>query len=205
MDKFLGILIILLLFIIVLYIPHLREMYYHKKLHLFVLWCISQNRSKYSDATELYMHIHNANLRIPDEYKLDEEDFDSIKNILKAYKEDLNLNYINGNLGIDKWVYEFSYQEYFFFTLHTFLEKHAKHTDFINEELYVIANREETKDGYISITYKLTDFATIYYKLYLISELECENNKRINKFNYYRDSESIKNTIETKLINRDNL
>ena len=57
-----------------------------------------------------------------------------------------------------------------------------------------------SKDGSYSTTYELTEYGIIFHKLYLLTELVCEHNEKINKTNDYYCSSKIKEYLKSKQI-----
>lgn len=196
-----GIEVSILLFI-GLFLDISFKSYERKKLFEDISWCIvkeSNLRGK-SRHSSLYSVVFNFfegvdyGIKIEDfiplELQLDGCDNERtvIINILDAYQSDLSTLYFRNTLNFDRIIASFGQSEYFAFSLFWFLYKNSDSKDFNNMQIFDDNN-------------KFTEFGFIYYKLYYLTAVVCEKNKRISKKNGTGDySERIMKTIKDSIV-----
>ena len=188
-----GVLIIVFWFV-------LDKLYHHhleKKLIEHVRWCTAYN--DYRESLYFYIYDKYSKLNIEKKYRLKQSDKQLIGDIIKAYQEDLTKSYMQDNLITNKRIASFTNEEYFFFSLRAFLCNHECELEFLGKSMYNILNQKYYGNSLsFSATYGLNEYSETFHRLYLVSELVCENSERINKCGYYYNSTNIKETLDTK-------
>ena len=154
-----------------------------------VKWCVK-------DFSFYDLYDWSAKLNIEKKYRLTNNDETIVKDILKKHLENLKENYAGDNLKANAHIASFSCEEYFCFSLTAFLKD-----NYTNNELYGSCISQEGSFGRpYSRTFELTEYGIVFNKLYLLSELVCEQSKNINKNGDFDFSDKIKNNIKSKQI-----
>ena len=108
---------------------------------------------------------------IEDKYWLRENEFDYARQILKEYQQDLIRKYFANHLVVYPFTRKSTEAEYFFTTLEDFLEEHECEKVFAGNQMYIRKEHKERgscEGTPLEANYQLTDFAVVYYKMYLI-------------------------------------
>lgn len=181
-------------------IGKLMESSIEKKLQEQVRWCTTENSRYYRDGFRLTEYIYNYSIKlnIDEKYRLAKDDEPMITKTLEKYSENLGKSYLDGLLIKDKHIASFSCEEYFFFSLTSFLRENECSLKFLGNNMYTISNKKEYGGFSYTATYELNEFSILYHKLYLLTVLYCEASENIQKHCYLGLSDSIKKTIDTK-------
>ena len=159
-----------------------------------VKWCVK-------DFSLYDLYDCSAKLNIEKQYRLTLNDETMVKDILKKFLDNLKENYTCDNLKVNPHIASFSYKEYFCFSLTAFLRSHYIKRTFYNNELYsTFVLQEGSFEHPFSRTYELTEYGITLNKLYLLSELVCEQSKNVNKNGNFYSSDNIKKNIKSKQI-----
>lgn len=189
-----------------------REYSQEKKLRDLVSWsaigdyCPGLGRHSY--VRELLIEVLNAqcNNAIDKKYSITEDsEKKCVIEIIEAYQKDIMRSYFKGQLIVIKSKYAISGADYFMISLCNFLKDHQCDYQFLGHEMHKerIAYKEYGAWGgtLFDATYSLTDFATVYHKLYYITYLFCKNSEIANPSGYaYNNEKYIKEILDTKQI-----
>ncbi len=142
--------IIILLVLVILYILYK----YHNKnsLKKKIAWCVLELRDLIFN---IYYTQSSSSISIEKKYRINDNDEDTIREIIKTYQQEL-IEYYFKDYEIN--YYKLSGKAYFFYTLKAFLEKYESETYFNDKKLKTNEN-------------KLTPYGISYYKLYYISQM----------------------------------
>ena len=179
-------------------------------LHQVSWWAISGFPGRTSSLLE-YIYNIQSELDVETKYCIGIKDIGAFEeqpaiNILAACVKDMELKYFTGELNINRGIARLEHEEYFMFILNEFLSKHRYEVTFNENSMYIITdtkyNEKRSGFGWEEATYKFTDYAVVYHKLYLLSALFREQNENIKKIyklnkNY---SDSIKEALDKKEI-----
>ena len=154
-----------------------------------VKWCIK-------DFSFYDLYDWSEKLNIEKKYRLTNNDEIIVKDILKKHLENLKENYACDNLKANAYIASFSSKEYFCFSLTAFLRD-----NYTNNELYgCCISQEGSFSRPYSRTFELTEYGIAFNKLYLLTELVCEQSKSINKNGNFNSSDKIKKNIKSKQL-----
>lgn len=87
--------------------------------------------------------------------------------------------------------------DYFMFYLCCFLRRYECKLSFKENDMYYRSCNSENSSGF-GICYNLTNFAVVYYKLYYIAYIFCENKNIIGFCG--RESKQIKESIDSRTV-----
>ena len=191
----------LLLFFFFFHLPNLQQLYRGKNITEKVRWIASKQteQPKYNDYyggenLNYYLNVNNdefssytikgtkinrSPLTISKEYQID---FDSaqeklyVSEILESFKKHKIDNFFRENKhslsGKHKAIYKMRDLDYFMFSLLCYLENCVKY------DSYDFRDKIYEKEDWFDKSYfkcKLTDCGRVYYKIYLIASMYCEN------------------------------
>lgn len=189
------------------------KLHLHKQLYEYVRWCTVNDSHTRSNLTLLNL-LHNAFVQankkssdyffpkadrafpIPEKfYFKSAEECKIVSEILSLYQQDLVQQYFEGTMKPDRSIGKLANAEFFLVTLKNFLKKHQLDLTFNGKTMYTT----ERKNNY-TLTYKLSDYATVYYKIFLVAMTHCntltENHASTNSA-IYNEIETIKKAIDT--------
>lgn len=189
-------LIVIMPFLIGLF-NHLKKCIAKNKLKEQVCWCTVPGYHREMSLLDC-IYEQSKNLIIEKEYKLTVVDKLVIKEILEKYCKDLSDSFFRNELKLDYRFTKFSNQEYFFFSLAAFLRKNQYNCYFNSNKMYDSKTIHKYDNVQRDEQYKLLEYGVIFNKLYLIAELYCENNKKINCDNSFNFSPNIKRILSDK-------
>lgn len=138
-----------------------------------VKWCVTcDSFSGTAPEREMIKHIFylQGNLSVEKKYRITEDEYYIIIDILKSYQQNLIQRYFADTLPNDNH----DNRAYFVITLRDFLEKHQCDTTFNGEEMYTTKDYKSYDTWGVtsfSATYALTDYAVTYNKVLYISQL----------------------------------
>lgn len=183
-----------------------------KKLRDLVSWSVlgdySPTLGRYSYVRELLVTVLNAqyNDEIDKKYRIIEEtEKQYVIQIIEEYQKDIMRSYFQGHMTLIKSKYEVRGKDYFMIALRDFLESHQCDEKFLGHDMR--KERLEYKrygdwgGPCYDATYSVSDFATVYHKLYYITYLYCKNSKIANpNGNRFNNDSFIKEILDTKQI-----
>lgn len=152
----------------------------HQKIFSDVKWCIANNPNSISSEDQRCdLKLRNAILRLQEElsitkeYRIVEDEFDFVIDIIHCYQNDLAQKYFNGFALNYR---NLSEEEYYIVTFNAFLERHECERTLNDNEMYL--TKEYKSYGswgapLFDAKYDLTDFAVTYHKLYYITQFKC--------------------------------
>ena len=196
----------------------------HKEKQLFgrVSWCVtddSNTRCNMSLLDWLNRVPHYSKKKSPDcffpnadklfvideKYWLQsEEEFATAREILCVYQKELSQKYFSGHLSAGGSMSKLTNEEYFLVTLKDFLEKYECKKVFWDHDMYT--TKEYKSYGswggpLFDATYVLSDFAVVYHKMYLITQIYCltlrKNASNTNALSFER-TEATKKVLDTR-------
>ena len=178
------------------------------KLKEFVKWCIIEDKPKVNTyKTSLYNSINEIQneLNILSEYRLStNNDWDTVKKILKEFQRIIILSYFSDTLPTPKIKSnsEIENDTCFFYLLQRYLAEHRYESSFLGYKMQEVIKKTDKPDTITDLSeseYELTDFSLIFNKLYYITYLYCKNNPILNpKGKYWNDEAEIEKTIKLK-------
>ena len=130
---------------------------------------------------------------------LEQEDISIMEDILKLYQEELIENYFCESLSVDKNLLSVLHEEYFFYTLLCYLDRHNCSTTLCGHTKYSLISMEnygQYGGQLYDAKYSLTKFGMIYQKLFYASCIFCENNERTKRFLNRNISNGVKDCID---------
>jgi hypothetical protein len=181
------------------FVTKFLKLYRKNELFKHVSWIASNKKRNMS----LWVYVHNAQIhcKIHEQYRIStEEEWEFVREILKEFKNDLSRNYFDGVLKIIRSKYVITEEQYFMFTLCSFLKEHQCDREFIGYDMRIdTLDHKSYGNGCYSATYIISDFSIVFHKLLYIAYLECKNSKGINQDGaYYFNEKSIEDVLETK-------
>lgn len=172
-----------------------------------VAWCVTKDNSLYRCNLRLRDYIHNAQnrLRIPDEYRIQSDEWNIVNEILCQYQSDLKEDYFCGKAYIIKSKYVIPGETYFMFSLSNYLDDHQCDREFLSYDMHKETLSYKSCGSWGSplydAKYRISDFSNIYHKLFYISLLYCQEDEIINpKHVEYWKCSNVKNILDSKEI-----
>lgn len=201
---YLIILFISLLLFFCYSIYKLHQYKQEKMLFHLVAWCANTNLC-------YYIREEQADKCFPAEYCiLGDTEWQFVKEILTEYQRDLTKSFFDCSLSLQviKCKHDIPGdrgEHYFMLSLCSFLGKHQCAFKFCEHDMQgETLEYKRYGDGPFppyDATYSLTDFSSVYHKLYYIVYSFCQASKFCNpNGEFYRHPESIKKILDTKQI-----
>lgn len=156
--------------------------------------------TEYRTLDELMSHVLNFQSRNVDKkYRvLEEYELNVVKEILEKFRKDVSKKYFNRNLTINKEISKFSKEEYFMFSLCSFLREKECEAEFNGNETIKYISHEPYLGGTATL-YEFTDYGRSYMKLLYVASEYCRMNETINATFIYR-SKDIKENLDNDQI-----
>lgn len=190
-----------------IYVFYTIKQYQRKEeLKSLVAWCVVKDRSfRYN--LDLREHVHNAQLEyVPKSYRISEQDeWSHVQHILRCFVSYLTDSYFSDYLYLPKSKYAISGDDYFMFSLCSFLEAHQCDFELSGQSMHketISFIDYGTWGGMLyDAKYSLSDFALTYHKLYYISYMYCKSSPVINpKGKGYKREQKISDILDAGQI-----
>lgn len=203
-ESFIIGLLCLIFFFAYILLDHLNKLSRNHNMHLKIGWIAEKDNNMmcYKDSVRLrnkelilYILEEQHNLNVPKEFCIDFSNKKEIKNaeeILDLYKNDVIKSYFHGLLTKSKNICKLDSLEYYFYSLYNFIYEELD--TYKNDQDKIYMNRKHIDDSY-SIC-QLTNYGRTYYKLYLITNIFIENNKKTRKLFEYINPDLKKHIME---------
>lgn len=197
---------ILLVGVIYLLIKKIGELSREKELKKYVAWCVSNNSTIYRCSLDLWHYVYNAQNDITEEYRISsDEEWETVKEILRGFCQELTQDYFYGRLNLPKTKYTLWEHEYFMLSLVPYLDAHQCDSVFLGHEMH---EKRLSYKAYgqwggqlYDAEYSLTDFAITMNKLYYIAYMYCKKNSTINPTgDLYRSAAGLEKIISGKTM-----
>lgn len=171
-------------------------------------WTLTENDNVFRCNLRLRDYIHSAQLKYVSEKEFriqTEEEWETVKTILGAYKEELSEAFFCNRLALPKSKYAISGEIFFFYSLCSFLREHQCESTIAGHEMrekQLEYKRYGNWGGPLyDAKYLLSDFGITYHKLLYASYMYCQNSRAINtKGDFYNREESIADIIASRQI-----
>ncbi len=139
-----------------------------------------------------YIHAFQLKICLDGKYSIsyDVNSFEikTAEKILSHFSEYITKEYFKQSLNVDKREAQLKEEEFFIYRLRLFLKNNLLLERFYDEKMYDVSDYKylgQWGTTFFQAKYILTDFAKVYYKLLLITELYCENSETIKKMPYF--------------------
>ena len=184
-----------------------KKYFKQKELHSYVRWCAveKENSDEYEERQKSIIDLLYSNSdykELPQIYRFNGSEFDEIITIVEAYKSKLQRDYLRNKLSYIKpqkdgkvFKYYVTEEEYFSYTLYTYLDQNRLKYDFLGKEL--TKKQIESHEVWFGTqyTYEITDFAVTVHKLMLaMAVIGCKN----HSYKIVSDNDNLKEIIKTK-------
>jgi hypothetical protein len=174
MKWLLGIAILLIVWLI----------YKHKQLSKqveiknLIAWIVTDNDKDYRLNIDILSYIKNAQnqCNILPEFRIAENEWDSVKKIINHLQKDIVQKYFCGEIYVPKSRYVINGDVYFMLRIEMYLSDYTEKYSFYENTICKHVQDAETQEDF----YELTDFGLVLYKLYYIAYVYCKNSKIIN-------------------------
>lgn len=196
LENVITALVPIMFFFFIWFIPRCKDYIYKADLYKKIGWIAEKSHpmNYYKDVDlrneELVYYImqEQRRLSIPEQLRIDfsnESEKKDAEEILTLHKNDVIKSYFSGFLSKSKNICKLNSIEYYFYSLYSFIDNELNEYKSYQDEIY--GDKEYLEKNYFRCT--LTDFGRIYYKLYLISLLYIEKNKRTRMLYEYINPE----------------
>lgn len=210
LDRILAILLFILVFVVIIMVSKLRELYKEKKLRDLVSFSVIGDYcpplGRYSYVSAPYYVIMNAQNKygIKKEYCITEKKENKyMHEIIEEFQKEMARSYFKGELKTIKSKYIMQGENYFMLLLHSYLQEHQCDYNFLGYDMHNerISYKEYDGGGYMA-TDTLTEFAVTYHKMYYIAHVYCKNCKPIveSEIPLFDNEKSIEKILDTKQI-----
>jgi hypothetical protein len=206
MEKLLAPIITILVFAFIFLLSKLMEFYRDRSLRELVAWSVStDNHARCNLSLSEYIIKTQNKLSLPQEHRVSgSAEIDYMKAILTEYQRYLTQSYFNGYLKVIKSKYVIQGEDYFMFSLYTFLSEHQCDYEFIEQDMHKqrISYKEygSWSVTHFDATYSLTDFAVVFHKMHYITYMYCRNNEILKALVPAWNEKTLKEILDTKQL-----
>lgn len=133
-----------------------------KELKELVAWCVEpSNHIRYNLSLLDYVHNAQIDLNIDKKYRIiGEEEREYAKILLKGFQEELQKDYFNNRIPLQKSRYVIRGEDFFMMYLFIYLSDGTEHSQMCSKD--------------ISVGSSLTDFGVVAYKMFYIAFKSCK-------------------------------
>lgn len=174
MKELLGVAILVIIWLI----HKCRQLSKQVESKKLIAWIVTNNDEDYRFGFNHLSYIKNAQnqCNISPEFRITENEWESVKKIINHLKQDMVQKYFCGEIYVPKSRYVINGDVYFMLRIEMYLSDYTEKYSFYENTICKHVQDAETQEDF----YELTDFGLVLYKLFYVAYVYCKNSKIIN-------------------------